>query len=120
MSYDIELRDPVNGTVLLLDEPHQMTGGTYQVGGSRELHLNITYNYGKIYCRDNVLGADGIRSIYGMTGFESISKIDKAASSLLDDVDEDYWKPTEGNAKRALIQLKTMAQMRPDGVWNGD
>lgn len=26
----------------------------------------------------------------------------------------------EGNAKRALLQLLTMARMRPDGVWDGD
>lgn len=30
------------------------------------------------------------------------------------------WEPTEGNAKRALLQLLAMARMRPDGVWNGD
>ena len=39
---------------------------------------------------------------------------------LGDDVDDDYWKPTEGNAKRALYGLLAMAQMRPDGVWGGD
>jgi hypothetical protein len=30
----------------------------------------------------------------------------------------DYWKATEGNAKRALCQLVALAQLRPDGVWN--
>lgn len=37
-----------------------------------------------------------------------------------DDVDTDYWKPTEGNAKRALLQLLAMAKIRPDGIWDGD
>lgn len=37
-----------------------------------------------------------------------------------DEVSGDYWEPTEGNAKRALLQLLAMARMRPDGVWNGD
>mgnify|MGYP003314597788 CR=1 FL=1 len=27
------------------------------------------------------------------------------------------YMPTEENAKRALIQLLTMARLRPDGVW---
>ena len=32
----------------------------------------------------------------------------------------DYWKPTAGNAIKPLFQLITMAQLRPDGVWDGD
>ena len=56
MSYDISLKDPVTKETLTVDEPHFMTGGTYQVGGCRELWLNITYNYGPFYRRD-----DGVR-----------------------------------------------------------
>ena len=39
---------------------------------------------------------------------------------LADDVSEDYWEATEGNAKRAILQLVALAKMRPDGVWDGD
>ena len=46
--------------------------------------------------------------------------LDRAISMRGDDVDDDYWKPTEGNAKRALCQLRALAQMRPDGLWVGD
>lgn len=52
-----------------------------------------------------------------MSAVESIAVLDKMIAVLGDDVDDDYWKPTEGNAKRALLQLKAMAQMRPDGEW---
>lgn len=52
-----------------------------------------------------------------MSVVESIAVLDKMIAVLGDDVDDDYWKPTEGNAKRALLQLKAMAQMRPDGEW---
>lgn len=31
---------------------------------------------------------------------------------------DDYWEPTAANALRPLYQLKTMAQLRPDGVWH--
>jgi len=117
MSYDIGLNDPVTGEQLILDHPHQMGGGTYCVGGSREAHLNVTYNYAKHY---GVLGDAGIREIYGKTGAESIPMLDAAISGLGDDVDDDYWKPTEGNAGRALCQLRALAVMRPDGVWAGD
>ena len=120
MSYDISLCDPVTKDVITLDRPHFMRGGTYAMYGTCELWLNVTYNYGEIYRRQNVLGEGGIRSIYGMTGAESIPVLEKAASALNDEVDSDYWKPTEGNAKRPLLQLITIAKMRPDGIWKGD
>lgn len=134
MSYDIKLIDPITKDVLQLDSPHHMRGGTYQVGGTTEASLNVTYNYAEHFQRvfgdekveltpfEKVFGGGktGIRRLYGMTGAESIPVLEKAISLLADDVNEDYWKPTEGNAKRALIQLLTLAKMRPDGVWNGD
>jgi len=118
MSYDIELVDPVAGKVIELDEKHHMRGGTYAMGGTRELHLNITWNYSNHYYR--IFGEKGIRTIYGMTGADAIPLLQAAADKLGDDVSEDYWKATEGNAKRALLQLIAMAKMRPDGVFQGD
>ena len=97
-----------------------MSGGTYALGGTTELWLNVTWNYSKFYYRPEVFGEKGIRAIYGMSGAESIPVLDKAIAALGDDTDLDYWKATEGNAKRPLIQLRAMAQMRPDGIWSGD
>ena len=88
------------------------------IGGTTEAHLNITWNYGGHFRR--VLGDGGIRSIYQKTGADTIPVLQYAAEQLGDDTDEDYWKPTEGNAKAAILQLLAMAKMRPDGVWEGD
>lgn len=118
MSYDIRLCDPVMHEAMEVDAPHLMQGGTYAPGGTTELWLNVTYNYGRHYRR--VMGDEGIRTIYGMTGAESIPILEAAAARLGDDVSGDYWEPTEGNAKRPLLQLAAMARMRPDGVWDGD
>ena len=118
MSYDINLLDPVTKNVIQLDEPHQLHGGTYAVGGTKEAWLNVTYNYGEHF--RSVLGDKGIRLIYGMSGASSLPVLEKAISSLKDDVSSDYWAPTEGNAKAALAKLKSLAQMRPDGIWDGD
>lgn len=118
MSYDIELTDPVSKEVLWLDAPHQMKGGTYALGGTSEAALNVTYNYSGHFRR--VLGENGIRTIYGMTGAESIPVLTAAINQLKDDVVQDYWAATEGNAKRALTQLKALAELRPDGIWSGD
>jgi hypothetical protein len=118
MSYDIELREPVSLRVIQLDTPHHMRGGTYQVGGSLKAHLNVTYNY---YPHFKSIDAEkGIRAIYGTTGAESIPVLQRAADALKDDVDDNYWQPTEGNAKAALLQLLALAKMRPDGIWGGD
>jgi hypothetical protein len=118
MSYDIQLVDPVTKKALHAQEPHQITGGTCAMGGTTELWLNITYNYSSHYYR--AFGENGIRTIYGMTGAASIPVLQDAISSLGDDVNDDYWAPTEGNAKRALCQLVALAQLRPDGAWSGD
>jgi len=118
MSYDISLVDPITRETLELDAPHHMRGGTYQVGGCKKAHINVTYNYYEHFAR--VLGEGGIHSIYGKTGAESIPLLKAAASQLGDDVDPNYWKSTQGNAKAALLQLLALAQMRPDGVWDGD
>lgn len=120
MSYDISLCDPVTGDVLYADAPHDMRCGTYRVGWTTELSLNITYNYAKYYCRNDVFGSAGIKSIYGMSGAESIPLISKAIMALGDDVSADYWAATEGNAKIPLYLLLDMAKMRPDGVWYVD
>ncbi len=119
MSYDIDLTDPVTKEVIKLDSPHQMKGGTFAVGGCSEASLNVTYNYAQHY--ERVFDGDqGIRTIYGMTGAASIPVLKAAAEKLGDDVVEDYWNPTEGNAKRPLLQLVALAELRPDGVWDGD
>lgn len=118
MSYDIELKDPITKKTLEMDTVHHMRGGTYQLGGTKGLHLNVTYNYSKHYYR--IFGEEGIRTIYGMTGADSIQVLKDAVEKLKDDINEDYWKGTEGNAKRALLQLLALAKMRPDGVWDGD
>ena len=118
MSYDITLNDPVSKETIQLDSPHQMKGGTYAMGGTTEAWLNITYNYGEIF--RYTMGEKGIRTIYGMTGGESIAVLEKAIRQLSDDVNDDYWEATEGNAKRSLIKLLALARLRPDGVWSGD
>lgn len=112
------MKDRVTGDTVKLDFPHQIRGGMYAIGGTNEAWLNVTYNYGDIFRQ--VFGEDGIRSIYGKSGAESIPMLQKAISVLKDDATNDYWEATEGNAKKALYGLLAFAQLRPDGVWDGD
>lgn len=140
MSYDISLRDPVTHEVLETEEPHLIRGSTYAIGGTTEMWLAVTYNYADGYYRPGVFArtkkdSKGIRTIYGMTGAESIPVLKKAIKKLENltvDISEKerrkceeqgatgYWMPTRANAIRPLYQLLAIAQMRPDGVWEGD
>lgn len=135
MSYDISLVDPVTRETLTMDAPHQMRGGTYAIGGTTRLWLNITYNYGVWYRKPYAFGEKGIRAIYGMTGKDSIPLLHRTIANLetvdeelpQEEIDErksrgmgDYWIPTKENAIKPLYQLIELAKMRPDGIWEGD
>lgn len=118
MSYDIRLVDPHSGESLDLDKTHHMKGGVYAIGGTTEAWLNVTYNYAPFFYQ--IFGDDGIRILYGKTGRESIPLLEDAIARLGDDVTDDYWGATEGNAKQALTDLLELAKMCPEGVWQGD
>lgn len=125
MSYDIYLMEPDGAQIIVFDNPPNMDGGVVELdvsGGPHRGHqrawLNVTYNYARHYVR--TMGPQGIRTIYGMTGADSIPLLDAAIAQLGNDFDTDYYRATEGNAKRALMQLKDMARLRRDGVWRGD
>ena len=45
MSYDINLLDPISKEIIEINDAHFLRGGTYKMGGSKELTLNITYKY---------------------------------------------------------------------------
>ena len=126
MSYDINLLDPITKNVIEINDAHFLRGGTYKMGGSTELSLNITYNYSEILhkiIQPKFTPSEyktGIRSLYGMTAFEATPILETAISILKNNVVDDYWQPTEGNVKRALNNLLTMCKMRPDSIIDGD
>jgi hypothetical protein len=118
MSYDLRLCDPNSGATLELEQPHSYRGGTYAAGGAIECWLSVTCNYVHIFRR--VLGDDGIKALYGLTGGESIPVLEQAISHLHGGPDENYWRATDGNARRALEDLLALARLRPEGVWAGE
>jgi len=119
MSYDIRLIDPDTRETIQLPK-HNIRGGTYALGGTTEAWLNITYNYGVHF--ERVLDEEeGIRVLYGKTVKETIPLLEKAVSLLRDDINDDYWEPTEGNARSALMGLLELARMSPENaIWDGD
>lgn len=112
MSYDVYFCDPVSGEVIELNDVHFMRGGTYAINGSTVLSFNITFNYAENYAKHNF----SIKDLIGKTALEVIPEMERVIGLLGDDVSDDYWEATDGNAKRALISLLTMAKIRPDAV----
>lgn len=113
MGYDISFLDPVSKQMIQLEHTHHMHGGTYAIGGTSNLEFYITFNYAEIYSKHNFNVVDDLN---GKLAVDVIPVLDRVISELGDDTDPDYWNPTEGNAKRALITLRTMAKMRPDAL----
>lgn len=116
MSYDISLIDPVSKNTLEVEQPHFMHGGNYAMNGTKEMWLNVTYNYYDKFAK--AFGTEeGIHVIENKSAVDTIPVLENAINALGDDTSGDYWESTEGNAKKALVSLLTMAKMRPDGVW---
>lgn len=105
MSWWISLN--LNGKVVLVDSHTE--GGTYQVGGSVDGDLNVTYNYGKHF---------RFPYLHEMKAEHSIKLFENAIKELGDSTkDLDYWKPTEGNVSHCLCILLKWAKQHPDAIW---
>ena len=146
MSYDINIVDPTTGETIETADPHHIAGGTYQVGGTTRLWLNITYNYSPFFYRADTLGestaeseiieSGGIYSLQYLTIQQARERVLHAINNLRDeDIDSDgnpyeaiatfdrdklqasnYWAPTERNARRALKNLLAILLLAPDNA----
>ena len=104
MSYDIYLNGP-DGVV---EVPNHSEGGTYALGGIPEARLNVTYNYRPFF---------DYRWLDGKEAADTIEYLTIAVDTLGVERDEDYWKPTEGNAGYACSILLRWALAYPDATW---
>jgi hypothetical protein len=117
VSYDLYIVDD-EGNTLRLKRKHSIGGGTYVLGGTDEAHINITYNYAPFF--QTVFGEKGIRTLYGRKVSETIESLLEAVNKLQGEPSDNYWEPTEGNARKALIDCIALALLFPEGTWTGD
>lgn len=117
MSYDITFHQE-NKVCKLPFPPPQ--GGTYSLNDDFcEAWLNITYNYTNIFTKHGLAIEKpekknrSIRILEGKTASECIKILTSVIPKLGNDMDPDYWKATEGNAKRSLVNLLMIAVSVP-------
>jgi hypothetical protein len=109
MSYNITFHQENKVCKLPFPPPH---GGTYCLNDDFcEAWLNITYNYSGIFTKHglSIIKLEkkerSIRILEGKTASECVKILTSVIPKLGNDTDPDYWKATEGNAKRSLINL---------------
>ena len=122
MSYDMWFEND-KGEAVKLSEPHDFRGGTFVMGGTTEASFNITYNYSSFYY-DKLNSEDGIRCLYGKKPNDITMILTPITQSMTGEPSNDYWEATEGNARKALIDLLCLAAQvnieYPDSSLTGD
>ena len=109
MGYSIRIKR-ADGVDAVLPEKHDIAGGAYAVGGTRDAWLYVTYNYAGIFAR--VMGDGGVNQLDCGCVKDSLPVLEKAIAALGEaQPDADYWKATDGNAKKALVGLKAIADL---------
>lgn len=99
-----------DGTDVVLPEKHDIAGGTYAIGGTASAWLYVTYNYAPIFFR--VIGGEGLRTLHGMEIRKAKPLLEQAIAALGDaEPDADYWNPTDGNARKALVNLHRLSEL---------
>jgi len=116
MSYDIGLFDNHKSMVQV---ERYTEGGCYQVDGSTNAKLNITYNYSWFF-HEYLDNKTGLRWLYGKKAIDTIDRLQVAVNKLGTEQWKDYWAPTPGNAGHALNILLRWARQHPETIWQGD
>tara|TARA_B110001454_G_C12709532_1_gene430121 strand:+ start:814 stop:1173 length:360 start_codon:yes stop_codon:yes gene_type:complete len=91
-------------------------GGTYQLGGTTECDLNITYNYSTHYYKE-FPNDEGLFWLQGKYAKDTINMLEKILNNLGHRRNSDYWKSTKGNAGYSIRILLGWARENPEGIW---
>lgn len=91
-------------------------GGTYQLGGTTECDLNITYNYSPHYYKE-FPNDEGIFWLNGQYAKNTIKELENVSMALGSRRNSDYWKSTKGNAGYSIKILLGWARENPEGIW---
>lgn len=111
MSYDVDLLDNLSSRKVLKMPEKFEDGGTYAIGGTNDCSLNITFNYIEVF-----------GSLVDDLHLKFAKDTLPALRAFCDQYKraepwKDYWAPTPGNARAAIMRLISFAEQHPTGVW---
>lgn len=117
MSWDVSLTD-AEGNELQSSTSIQ-EGETQVVGGTDDMSLSVTYNYGEIFRLCPGL-ENGFKDAFHGKKASDVQALLTRVVALLGTrkYEKDYWAPTPGNAGFALSVLLRWAKEAPDGIFS--
>ena len=116
MGYSLWLEDKKTGKVCQGKINYNL-GSLTCPSGTRDMEMNITYNYAPYYYEVEGFEEKGIRRIYGMTGRESLPFLDILSVHILKKYrnrEKRRWKKTIRQKKVAIIN----GEVLPEGEFS--
>lgn len=116
MGWDVSIVDS-SGERMQASTPHGIRGGTYDASGrERTLWYSLTYNYAPILTETF---GHSFAELDGKAVLATVPILARAYAKLEDDDEQDYWKATPGNVRRALFNMCVMAfHAQYEGSWS--
>ena len=111
MGYSLWLQDK-NGQVCQ-GKKRENLGNMVCIGGTTELEFNITYNYSTYYYEAEGFEKEGIRTIYGKTGKQSLPLLRKLSAQIMKkyfNASKNRWKQTIRHKKVAVVNGEVIPQ----------
>jgi hypothetical protein len=68
-------------------------------------------------CLKRLLGSEGVGAIVGMTGAESVGRLDSALRLLPPSCPDSWYGLVSTRAREDLERLRAVASLGPDSVW---
>lgn len=88
--------------------PHS-EGGTYDIDGTDEAEMDVTYNYSSKF---------NFRGLHGRTGEETLQELTETVIELGNAREGGYWQDTDGNVGYACSVLAVWASENPQATWH--
>ena len=101
-------------SIPMLKDMIQRITDKYQKDGKWIITTRIRVAYYKTFTNEEI----HVIETFNMKPNEWYRK--EITEDIYEGVNEDYWESTAGNAIRPLYKLIAMAELRPDGIWDGD
>lgn len=130
MGWDISIVDG-DGKVVKAHQKHQISGGTYAVGGQEELQISETFNYSSTlkglfpskHVYDEILY--GVWVLDGLAVEDAKPLLVRAVNKLIEEAvaegvslmpHDNYWEPVLGNVLAMLMRMLELSRLG-NGYW---